>query len=286
MKSTASTSPSCILFYLYLVLIHWAVGTILPSHATAQDVLTATLLHSDAPTVGAGAVELSVGLYQQRGASMFDAHGRYGSSDAERDRGVTVGLVAGLEKRVDLFLDAGWAELSREGSSSIRGGGLGDLHAGLKYHVPVSPLGWDIAVLSAVDIPCGDRGSESAPGPGSGSAFVGQEVLLGRSFGGLYIAGMAGYAVPVSAVREQSADVLCGTSIGYQALPWAKVCMDLLYGHGEHRTHTHDRLAAALGFVATVWDTLRLDAGVEWTVAGKNTARNNQIFARLVILRP
>ena len=86
--------------------------------------------------------------------------------------------------------------------------------------------------------------------------------------------------------RSQSADVLCGTSIGYQALPWAKVCMDLLYGHGEHRTHTHDRLAAALGFVATVWDTLRLDAGVEWTVAGKNTARNNQIFARLVILRP
>lgn len=51
--------------------------------------------------------------------------------------------------------------------------------------------------------------------------------------------------------------------MGHQALPWAKVCMDFLYGHGEHRTHTHDRSARVLGFVATVWDTLRLDAGVE-----------------------
>jgi hypothetical protein len=286
MKLSSASSHSHIFFYLYLVLIHGTVHVALPSRGQAQDVHTATLLHSDAPTVGAGTLEMSFGLYQQRGTSMFDAHGSSGVTDPERDRGVTLGLVAGLGEDLDLFLDAGWAELSREGGNSMRGGGWCDVRAGLKYHVPVAPLGWDIALLSALDIPCGNRGSERAPGPGSGSAVVGQEILLGRSIGALYIAGMAGYAVPVSAVREQSADVLCGTSIGYQALPWAKFCMDLLYGHGAHRTHTHDRFAAALGVVATVLDTLRLDAGVEWTVAGKNTVRNKQIFARLVILHP
>lgn len=225
-------------------------------------------------------IEFSYGLEQVW--RLWDNGGHEHSRRMERDSAVGLSVGAGILENLDLHLSSSYLWLKDEendfngAGGPDSGQGFSDLNLDLRYRfLNDAKRHLEMAYIAGMTAPTGSRSSEREIGTSQEYWSLKQALVVTKDWGHWTGNADAGYSLPFGDRRGNARGVLNGdAALGYQVLPWLQPEVELNYAH-EFIAHDSDSdlIAATIGLVMPINESLRLNVGVQQGLWGRNTEK-------------
>jgi hypothetical protein len=244
----------------------------------------AKLNTEDATPVGTGEweFELSYGLLHSR--RQFDDDWSRVSRPLLREEALGLALTHGVARDLDLGLAVGYAELYDRDTGALDGRGFTDLEVGAKWRFyRDSDSRLELAYTPAVVLPTGRREDDDRLGLTDDFLSVYNGIAASKDWGGRWTSNFdLGYSWPIGEDRHDFRGTLSSNvALGYQLNGWLQPEVELNYEHEFHHGHDADSLAATAGLIVCLTESVRLDIGVQRSIAGRNADHGSAAAAAL-----
>ena len=230
----------------------------------------------DASTVDPGHYEIEFSYVFEQVRRFWNSGGHEHSQPMERDNAAGLSVGAGILENLDLHLNSSYQWIKYE-ENDFDGEGFGDLNLNLRFRfLNDAKRHLEIAYIIGLTAPIGSHSTEKEYEAISASQeywSLNQTVVVSKNWGHWTGNADVGHSQAFGGRRENVTDVLNGdVALGYQALPWLQPEIELNYAH-EFVEHNPDQdlIAATVGLVMPINDHLRLMAGVQEGLWGRNT---------------
>jgi hypothetical protein len=198
----------------------------------------------------------------------------------------SVALTIGAIKDLDVNVSFGYvcchdAEHDHDETDDISGphdgDGPSDTAVGMRYRfLQNERLSLEFAYLGGVTIPTGTHASHGHVPTGQEFWSWDQAIVVTKDWGTWTANAELGYSLPFGDERGASRGTLtANVAAGYQVLRWLQPEAELNYSNGfSSRGPGSDALAATAGLVMPLSGRLRVNAGVQHVLTGRNADRS------------
>jgi len=244
----------------------------------------------DASPVDPGHFEIESAYTATHSNRFWDNDGHSHDRKSAREAVLGFSLSLGVIADVDLTVSGGYAwitdaknDVAEAGGTSgpERGRNFGDLELRGKYRFFASKEHHlELAYIGGITIPTGSSGSHEEIGTSQEFWSINQTLVASKDWGRWTTNAAVGYALPVGEQRGQARGTFnADLAIGYQILPWLQPEMELNYGHGLLvDDHDQETLAATIGLVMPINNQLRINAGVQQGLWGRNSDKTTALL--------
>ena len=198
---------------------------------------------------------------------------------------LSLSLTAGVGKDVDL--KAAWgltdefrrtpAALARDADEPCHGKGMREVDLGARWRFHQSSrYSLELAYLASASLPVGEHGSRNRLGVCQEFWSLNQSVVATKDWARWTANAELGYALPFGEKREDARGTLSANlAAGRQIVRWLQPEAELNYAREflRGRRNDSDVLAATVGLVMPVNDSVRVNAGVQQGLWGRNADR-------------
>lgn len=191
-----------------------------------------------------------------------------------REHTYTMSIAMGIHERAELNIGLGYADLfDKDNDGPTHGHGWSDLEIGSKlllFHSDENEL--TISYAPSVRIPSGRQSTNERLGPGETSTQVSQRMIISKNWGRWNLNLDSGYGLLIGNRQGERGSWDSNIALGYQMLSWLQPICELNYSHDFVRSgNDADSFALTYGLILPFHERIRLDAGFQHVVTGRNT---------------
>lgn len=235
----------------------------------------------DATPVDPGSFEVETVYSHASGNRAWDNREIGSSRGYLSEHAAGLSITAGIVNNFDIAIGSGYNWLRDEDNdydgdgnpNPTTGNGLGDLDLHARYRfIRDDAQSLDVAYIGGVTIPTGDRNGESRLGGSQEFWSLNQTLVASKDWGKGTANLAAGFALPFGDRKGAARGTFyADLGIGYQILPWLQPEAEVNFARDfVSQADDAETLAVTGGLVMPVNDRLRINAGVQQAVWGRN----------------
>ncbi|MBN1493441.1 MAG: transporter [Candidatus Omnitrophica bacterium] len=203
-----------------------------------------------------------------------------------REHAYDLAFATGIVDGIDIHFGIGYADLfDKDNGVPSHGHGWSDIEIGSKlqlYHSDEREL--TFTYFPSVVIPSGRESRSDRLGPGGDSTVFTQRLIVSKNWGRWNVNGDTAYGLLIG--NRQGArgtwDINC--ACGYQVYSWLQPAVELNYAHDfVNSSSDADSFAITGGLIMPVHERVRVNAGVQQVLAGRNADQTTNITAAVTI---
>jgi len=238
---------------------------------------------ADASPVDPGHVEIEASLASTHADRFWGNNGKSHARGRAKELVLGLAATAGVAADVDVTMSGSYAWLEDDDNDfdpddgvlgPRRGHDWGDLDLSGRYRFFESEAHHlELAYIGGVTLPTGSDASRKEIGTSQEFWSFNQTLVASKDWGQWTANAAVGYSLPLGEKRQgERGSFNADAAVGYQLLPWLQPEMELNYGHDFHASEDdREILAVTAGLVMPVNDRLRVNAGVQQGLWGRNT---------------
>lgn len=235
----------------------------------------------DASPVDPGRFEIeSIYAYNSANRS-WDNNGNNYARGFLSEHSASMSLTAGLVKNLDVAISSSYNWLRDKSNDydgdgnpgPTTGNGIGDTGISARYRfIQSEAYSLDVAYIGGFTIPTGERSEASHLGASQEYWSLNQTLVASKDWGKWTANADAGFSLPFGDRKGAARGALnADLGVGYQILPWLQPEAELNYARDfVANADDAETLAVTAGLVMPICDRLRVNAGVQQAVWGRN----------------
>jgi len=244
---------------------------------------TAKIETQDAPTVDPGRTEVEFSYLFGRADEYYDAEGSLNDSGVVEGQIFTLVATRGWKNGFDVSFAFLWRDLTRDDDDTLSGD-VGNLAANLKWLFFNSNDGTLLmSWLPGVIAPIADTAEPEQTAPGQVYWSLNNLFVLTKIAKRFNLSFNAGYALAVGGEREgQRGEAVGNLAAGYQINSLFQPELEVSYSHAlVDGPGDSQQTVVTLGAIFNITDSIRLDAGYQETVQGRDSSKAGNLFVNL-----
>ncbi len=256
----------------------------LAPHAFAEKAAFATeqfkINTEDAAPVKPGDFEFEFAYGLAASRNQFDNRGGHLERGSLREHTYDLKLAAGVVDGVEMNTGIGYVDLfDKEAGPSSHGRGWSDIEIGAKIRLfNSSKHEMTFTWAPSVIIPSGRESREDRLGPGGASTVFNNKLIMSKNWGRWNVNLDSGYGLPAGNRQDSRGTWDTNAALGYQMLSWLQPAIEFHYAHDFVRSESDaDYFAMTGGLIMPVHERLRIGAGVQQGLAGRNTDQTTAV---------
>jgi len=231
---------------------------------------------ADASPVDPGHVETEFGCSWSQARRAWDNDGNRQGSGLVREQAVGLAVTAGVVQDVDVSVGMDYLRLRDDDNGCpTTGDDAGDLCIGGRWRfLSVEPHAFEAAWISGLTVPTGSDGDEHELGTSQEFWTWDNVLVVSKDWGRWTANADAGYSLPFGENRGNARGTLSADlAAGYHVLDWLQPELELNGARDATRDEADgESLAVTAGLIMPLSETVRVNAGVQQGVWGRNGA--------------
>ncbi len=245
----------------------------------------------DASPVDPGHFEIESSYTYVHSKRFWDNDGNSHARGLAREQALSLSVTAGVVENFDVAVGGSYVWLrDKDNDFDASDGELGpangnnfsDLKLSGRYRFFESKeRGLELAYIAGVAIPTGSDASLEEIGTSQEYLSFSQTLVATKDWGQWTANADIGYLVPFGDKRENARGTFnADVAVGYQVLPWLQPEIELNYAHDFLSIEDDQEvLATTVGLVMPLNDRLRVNAGVQQGLWGRNANKDTTLCA-------